>query len=42
MGLGLTISKMIIQRLGGRIDLESKLGQGTTFTLLIPVDGGEQ
>jgi two-component system sensor histidine kinase TorS len=41
MGLGLTISKMIIQRLGGTIDLESKLGQGTTFTLLIPVDGGE-
>jgi signal transduction histidine kinase len=38
MGLGLTISKMIIQELGGEINVESEFGKGSTFTFTIPLD----
>lgn len=38
MGLGLTISKMIIQQLQGTIQVESQTGQGSTFTFKIPID----
>jgi signal transduction histidine kinase len=36
-GLGLSISYMIIQNHGGRIEVESKVGEGTTFRVLLPV-----
>lgn len=36
-GLGLSISYRIIQTHGGRIDVESVEGQGTVFTVRIPV-----
>jgi signal transduction histidine kinase len=36
-GLGLSIVYKIIQAHHGRIDVESKLGKGTTFTLTLPV-----
>lgn len=36
-GLGLTISKNLAQLMGGRIHVASKLGEGTQFTLRIPV-----
>ncbi|MFZ4863847.1 response regulator [Sphingobacterium sp. Mn56C] len=36
-GLGLTISKEIASLLGGRIQLKSELGVGSTFTLIIPI-----
>jgi signal transduction histidine kinase/CheY-like chemotaxis protein/HPt (histidine-containing phosphotransfer) domain-containing protein len=35
-GLGLTISKMIIELLEGKILLESEEGQGSKFTILLP------
>jgi signal transduction histidine kinase len=35
-GLGLSVSYGIIARHHGRIDVESTVGQGTTFTLLLP------
>lgn len=35
-GLGLTISQRIIRELGGRIEVESKKGEGSTFRIFIP------
>jgi PAS domain S-box-containing protein len=35
-GLGLYITHMILQREGGEISVDSKVGQGTTFTVLLP------
>lgn len=37
-GLGLYITKNIIKRLGGNIDVKSDLGRGTTFWFTLPVD----
>jgi two-component system NtrC family sensor kinase len=35
-GLGLSVCATIVQRLGGRIDVESTVGVGTTFRVVIP------
>ena len=35
-GLGLSICHGIIQRLGGRVTVESQVGQGTAFTITLP------
>jgi signal transduction histidine kinase len=35
-GIGLFIVKMIVERHGGSIAVESKLGEGSTFTLTLP------
>ena len=38
-GLGLAISRHVVQAQGGRIDVESRLGHGSTFTVVLPVAG---
>lgn len=37
-GLGLSICYGIINKMGGRIDVESRLDEGTTFTIVLPLD----
>nr|WP_319549047.1 ATP-binding protein [Desulfogranum marinum] len=37
-GLGLPITHKVITEHGGRIDVESKKGQGTKFTIQLPID----
>ncbi len=36
MGLGLAISKTIIEKNGGQLQIESQLGHGSTFSVLLP------
>ena len=40
-GLGLTISRRIIELMGGEIGVESKLGQGSTFWFTLPLQIAE-
>jgi hypothetical protein len=37
-GLGLPISRRIIEHFGGRLWVESELGKGATFSFTLPVD----
>jgi signal transduction histidine kinase len=37
-GLGLAITHRIVQGHGGRIEVVSRIGEGTTFTMVLPVE----
>jgi signal transduction histidine kinase len=37
-GLGLSLCKRLIEANAGKIEVESKVGEGTTFTIMIPVN----
>lgn len=46
MGLGLSICKRVIEAHGGKINVQSKVGKGTTFTIVVATqpnnEGGEK
>ncbi len=37
-GLGLTITKNFIEKLNGKVSVESEVGKGSTFTIKLPMD----
>jgi len=39
-GLGLSITFGIVEKLGGRINVQSEVGEGASFTVRLPVTGG--
>jgi signal transduction histidine kinase len=42
LGLGFSLARGIVAAHGGRIEIESRTGEGSTFTVLIPVDREEE
>jgi len=40
IGLGLVVCGNLTEANGGRIEVASRAGEGTTFTLVLPLEGG--
>ncbi|MDR3322457.1 MAG: response regulator [Synergistaceae bacterium] len=40
-GLGLSITQRLVSMMGGEIDVESRYGEGSIFTVLLPLEEGE-
>jgi two-component system sensor histidine kinase AtoS len=40
-GLGLAITRRIVEAHGGRIEVQSRLGEGTTVRLMIPTESAD-
>ncbi len=41
MGLGLAICREIVEAHAGRLEVDTAVGRGTTFTLRLPLHAGE-
>ena len=39
MGLGLFLARVVLERVGGELELTSTVGRGTTATLVLPAAG---
>ena len=40
-GLGLSIARRIVEKLGGQVGVESKVGQGSVFNFILPAAAGQ-
>ena len=41
-GLGTTLSKLLVEKMGGTVTVKSRVGEGTTFTVRLPLPMAEQ
>ena len=40
-GLGLALVKQIVETYHGKVDVQSTVGEGSTFTVALPIDTGK-